>query len=176
MTRVAGKSPANGAAQTAEQAEKAARRAQARTSGAKSGDTITWKGETFRLEPGEMPGMAQMILTHFAAADPGTRDPEAEDGMWQLLEMLLAQPSGAPPGDPEFDVEKWDPGEFRRFRLHAGRTRASLEEIIEAMQAAVEVFAARPTGRRPGSSAGRPATTENSTETSSAEPAGDSSG
>ena len=176
MSRVAGKSPANGAAQTAAEAEKAARKIQARASGAKGGDTITWKGEQFRLEAGELPGMAQMILTHFAAADPSVRDPDAEDGMWELLEMLLAQPSGAAPGDPEFDVEKYDLGEFKRFRRHAAKTRASLEEIVEAMQAAVEVFAARPTGRRPGSSAGPAATTANSTGTSSAEPEPASSG
>jgi hypothetical protein len=173
MARVAGKSPANG---TAAEAEKAARKVQARASGAKTGDAIAWKGETFRLEPGEMPGAAQMIMTHFAAADPGIRDPEAEDGMWQLIEMLLAQPSGVPPGEPGFDADAWDPGEFRRFMRHAGKTRATLEEIIEAMQLMVEAVTARPTARPPGSSAGPPAITASSTATSSAAPAAGSSG
>ena len=171
MARVAGRSPANGTAA----AEKAARRVQARASGAAAGDAVTWKGETFRLEPGEIPGAAQMIMTHFAAADPTVRDPDAEDGMWQLIEMLLAQPSGPAPGEPGFDVEKYDPGEFKRFMRHAGKTRASLEEIVEAMQAMVETITARPTARPPGSSAGPPATTASSTGTSSAAPGPDSS-
>ncbi len=165
MTRVEGGSP-----------ERAARRAQAKAEGAKTGDTITWMGETFALEPGPMPGMASMILTHFAAADPSVRDPQAEDGMWEILEMLLAQPTGIPPGEKGFDPEKWRPGEFVRFRRHARRpdVRASLEQIVEAMQQAVEIVAARPTGRPPASSNGRPPTTANSTGDSSA-PAGPAS-
>jgi len=148
---------------------------QARASGAATGDAVTWKGETFRLEPGEIPGAALMIMTHMGAMDPSVRDPDAEDGMYQILEMCLAQPSGAPPGSPEFDVEKWDPGEFKRFMRHAGKTRASLEEIVEAMQAMVETITARPTARPPGSSAGPPAITASSTGISSAAPGGDSS-
>jgi len=169
VSRVTGKSPANGAAASAA-AEKAARRAQAKSSGAKSGDSFTWKGETFRLEPGEIPGAAMMIMTHMGAMDPSVRDPDAEDGMYQILEMLLAQPSGTPPGSDGFDPDAWDPGDFKRFLRHAGRTRAPLEEIVEALQAAVEIIAARPTARRPGSSPGRPAITASSTGNSSAVP------
>jgi hypothetical protein len=175
MSRVAGKSPANGAADSAARAQKAARAA--------AGDVVEFRGEKFRLEPGELPGAAQMILTHFAAMDPGVRDPDAEDGMYQVLEMLLARPSGVQPGEEGFDPAAWaagdapyDPGEFRRFMRHAGKTRAPLEEIVAVMQRAVEIVAARPTGRPPGSSDGRPAITASSTVTSSAGPAEDSSG
>jgi hypothetical protein len=170
MTRVAGKSPANGAADSAEAAEKAARKVQAKTSGAKSGDTITWKGETFRVRETEMPGVAQLIIGQMAA---GEIDEDAVDGMRKILKMGLRGPSGPQPRDPGFDAGNWDRGDYRKFMDHAAVTEASLEEIVEAMQAIVEAIAARPTGRRPGSSAGRPATTANSTETSSAAPAGD---
>ena len=170
MARVAGKSPANGAAATRAEAEKAARRVQARASGANAAESVEWKGETFRLAAGDLPGAAQLIMTHMAAQDPTVRDPDAEDGMYQILEMGLAGPSGPAPGTPGFDVETYDPGDFKRFMRHAAKTRASLEEIVEALQAVVEAFAARPTGRQPASSAGPAAITASSTGTSSAEP------
>ena len=163
MARVAGKSPANAA-------EAAARRAQARAEGAKSGDHVTFRGERFRLEPGPMPGAAVLIMSHFGAMDPGVRDPQAEDGIWQILEMLLAQPSGIPPGEEGYAPDGWDPGEFRRFMRFYAKTRAGIEEIAGEggiLQQAVEIVSARPTGRPPVSSNGRPATTASSTDSSS---------
>jgi hypothetical protein len=176
VSRTAGKSPANGAAATAEQAEKAARRIQAKAEGARTGDVITWKGEKFRLAGGELPGAAQLIMAHMANQDVTVRDPDAEDGMWQILEMCLAPPSGPQPGQPDFDVEAYDPGDFKRFMRHAAKTRATIEEIVEALQAAVEVVAARPTMPRGGSSDGPAPTTANSTANSSAAPATASNG
>lgn len=173
MTRVAGQSPGNGAAKTRAAAEKAARRAQARSEGAAGGDTVTFRGEEFRLEPGPLPGAVQLILSHMSAQDPRVRDPDAEDGIWQILEMCLAQPSGVPPGQDGFDPEAWDPGEFKRFLRYYGRTRAPIEELVgenSPLQQIIEILAARPTGPPSGSSPGRPAITEKPTGTSSAIP------
>ena len=166
MTRVDGKSPARGKATL----EKKARETQARAEGAKTGDTITWKGETFRLAPGEMPGAAQLLLAHMANQDMTTADPGAEDGIWMILEMCLARPSGPPPENPA-ELDGYDPGDFKKFMRHAAKTLASLDEIVDALKDVVEIMSARRFTPPPSSSNGRPQTTANLTAISSAAPA-----
>lgn len=161
MTRVAGKSPANGA----KEKEKAARQIQAAAEGANAGDTITWKGETFRLEEGDLPGAARVLMAQMAAAYMTSVDPQSEDAARQIMEMCLKQPSGIPPGGDGFDPAKYDPGDYPKFMRHFAKTRATVAEMMDAVQAAVEALAVRPTMPPPSSSNGRPAITASSTGT-----------
>lgn len=135
---------------------------------------ITLAGESFRVaeKVGLMP-----LLKFSHAADLSTNDARAYSAMYEILRDVILEaeePCGQCPGcklldkPTARDCTVADEGDWDKFQDHAVACKADADELMDVVEQAIKLIAARPTESPSSSSTGRRTTSRKSTVSKSA--------
>ena len=138
---------------------------------------ITLAGESFRVA--EKVGLMPLLkFSHAAASNLTTADEGAYAAMYEILRDVILEaepPCGTCDGCraagrtvTSRDCTEADQGDWGRFQDHAVACKADADELMDVVEQAIKLIAARPTESPSSSSTGRQGTSRRSTGSKSA--------